>query len=335
MSAAQCTRLFTRNIPQVRRQRQLQSPRVTLVGTPTPSHNPTIDSEVLPYRLYELSLKKIRKEAHAAEPDLRHVIAGITMQKVVSSVVHDDLLHRVDMIETAKLPRRLPILPGADEPWEHEEITANKTSNPNAWDMESLDQALCEMERATPQTSFDLPNSETRVTSETTSAAQTTPMPEQPNCMHANSGPRSRVTVAPPVVESSAQSTTTTTVITITTTTVSKNVMETPNKTAEDAKTAPDGIQQAKDEDLESLSSGPESEQRSEIGAGMNQHPEFFGCLHCEKLCPWPMAGLHICLWCIRDWKWCAKGAHNQAKASFIWGGEEHNECYMCQFAGM
>lgn len=186
-----------------------------------------------------------------------------------------------------------------------------------------------------PQTSIDLPNSETRVTSETTSAAQTTPMPEQPNCMHADSGHHSRVTVAPPVVESSAQSTTTTTVITISTTTVSKNVTETSNKPAEGAKTAPDSIQQVKDEDLESLSSGPEPEQQSEIGAGTNRHPEFFGCLHCEKLRPWPMAGLHICLLCIRDWKWCVKGAHNQAKASFIWDGEEHDECYMCQFAGI
>ncbi|KAJ5187885.1 hypothetical protein N7449_010879 [Penicillium cf. viridicatum] len=186
-----------------------------------------------------------------------------------------------------------------------------------------------------PQTSIDLTNSETRVTPETTSAAQTTPMPEQPNCMHADSGHHSRVTVAPPVVESSAQSTTTTTVITISTTTVSKNGTETSNKPAEDAKTAQDGIQQVKDEDLESLSSGPESEQQGEIGAGTNQRPEFFGCLHCEKLRPWPMAGLHICLLCIRDWKWCAKGAHNQAKASFIWDGEEHNECYMCHFAGI
>ncbi|KAJ5876589.1 hypothetical protein N7455_000054 [Penicillium solitum] len=168
-----------------------------------------------------------------------------------------------------------------------------------------------------------------RVTSETTSAAQTTPMPEQPDCMHAGSGHHSRVTVTPPVIESSAQSTTTTTVITISTTTVSRNVTETSKKPAEDAKTAPDSIQQAKDEDLESLSSGPESEQQSEIGAGTNQHPESFGCLHCEKLRPWPMAGLHICLLCIRDWKWCAKGAHNQAKASFIWGGEEHDECYV------
>ncbi|KAJ5823834.1 hypothetical protein N7447_006174 [Penicillium robsamsonii] len=147
MSTTQCTRLFARNIPQVRRGRQLQSPRVTLVGTPTPSQNPTIDSDRLPYRLYELSLRKIRQEAHAREPDLRHVIAGLAMQKVVSTAVHDDLLHRVDMIETTK-PPRLPIFPGADEPWEHEEITPCQTSNPNAWDIASLDQALCEMERA-------------------------------------------------------------------------------------------------------------------------------------------------------------------------------------------
>lgn len=186
-----------------------------------------------------------------------------------------------------------------------------------------------------PQASIDLTNSETRVTTETTSAAQTTPTSEQPNCMRTDSGHHSRVTVAPPVVESSAQSTTTTTVITISTTTVSNNVTETSNKPAEDAKSAQDGIQQVKDEDLESLSSGPESEQQSEIDAGTNQRPEFFSCLHCEKLRPWPMAGLHICLLCIRDWKWCEKGAHNQAKASFIWDGEEHNECYMCHFAGI
>ncbi|KAJ5374349.1 hypothetical protein N7517_006355 [Penicillium concentricum] len=147
MSTTQCTRLITRNIPQVRRGRQLQTSRVTLVGTPTPSQNPTIDSDRLPYRLYELSLRKIRQEAHAREPDLRHVIAGLAMQKVVSTAVHDDLRHRVDMIETTQ-PPRLPILPGADEPWEHEEITQRQMSNPNAWDIESLDQALCEMERA-------------------------------------------------------------------------------------------------------------------------------------------------------------------------------------------
>lgn len=186
-----------------------------------------------------------------------------------------------------------------------------------------------------PQTSTDLTNSETRVTSESTGAAQTTPMPEQPNCTHADPSHQSRVTVAPPVVESSAQSTTTTTVITISTTSVSKNVEKTSNKLGEDAKTAADGIQQIKDEDLEAVSNGPESEQQSEIGTGTNQNPEFFGCLHCEKLRPGIMAGLHICLLCIRDWKWCVKGAHKQAKASFIWDGKEHDECYMCQYAGM
>ncbi|KAJ6069230.1 hypothetical protein N7499_011117 [Penicillium canescens] len=143
----QCTRILTRNIPQVRQRRQLQNPRMTLVASPVPSQNPTIDSERLPYRLYELSLKKIRKEAHAAEPDLRHVIAGISMQKVVAGAVHDDLLHRVDMLEE-KAPRSLPVLPGADEPWEHEELASDSRHNPNAWDMESLDQALCEMEIA-------------------------------------------------------------------------------------------------------------------------------------------------------------------------------------------
>ncbi|CAG8893427.1 unnamed protein product [Penicillium egyptiacum] len=159
-------------------------------------------------------------------------------------------------------------------------------------------------------------------------------MPEQPKCLHADSGYHSRVTVAPPVVESSAQSKTTTTVITISTA-VSKKLTEKSVKVEEDTETAQRGIQEAKDEDQESLSSRPDSEQQSKIGAGANQRPEFFGCLHCEKLRPRPMAGLHICLLCIRDWKRCAKGAHNQAKASFLWDGQEHDERYICHVAGI
>ncbi|KAJ6125595.1 hypothetical protein N7471_012912 [Penicillium samsonianum] len=186
-----------------------------------------------------------------------------------------------------------------------------------------------------PQTDIHTSNSETGTFSESTSAVPKTTMSMQPNCLHADSSHSSRVTVAPPVVESSAQSTTTTTVITISTTVVSKNVTETTTKPEQDAKTAQDGTQQVKDEDKETLSSGPESEQQSEIEAGINQRPEFFGCLHCEKLRPWPMAGLHICLLCIRDWKWCTKGEHNQAKANFLWHGKEHDECYMCYFAGI
>lgn len=141
----QCTRLLTRNIPQVRK-RQLQHPHITLGGS-LPSQNPTIDSKRLPYRLYELSLQKIRKEAHAAEPDLRHVIAGISMQKVVSSLVHDDLLQQVDSIKSVK-PPRLPLLPGADESWEHDELGSDPTSHSGVWDLQTLDQALGEMERA-------------------------------------------------------------------------------------------------------------------------------------------------------------------------------------------
>lgn len=69
------------------------------------------------------------------------------MQKVVAGAVHDDLLHKVDMLEEHQ-PRKFPMLPGCDEPWEHEEVASDAKNNPNAWDMEALDQALCEMEIA-------------------------------------------------------------------------------------------------------------------------------------------------------------------------------------------
>ncbi|KAJ5170068.1 uncharacterized protein N7500_002851 [Penicillium coprophilum] len=189
--------------------------------------------------------------------------------------------------------------------------------------------------KSAPQTKTHLSDSETEHTLASTGAAPTTTLPEQPKHVHADSGHHIHVTVAPPVVERSAQSTTTTTVITFSTTTVSKDVTETQSKPVEDAKSARDCPQEVKEEDLESLSSGPGSEPQSEISGSSNQRPEFFGCLHCEKLRPWPMAALHICLLCIRDWKWCAKGAHNQAKASFLWDDVEHDECYICYFAGI
>lgn len=185
-----------------------------------------------------------------------------------------------------------------------------------------------------PQKNIRISNSQAGMASESTSATPTTTAPEQPKCLYAGASHHSRVTVTPPVVETSAQSTTTTTVITISTIT-SKNVTETSIKVEEDTKTAQSGIQQVEDENPESLSSGPESEQQSEASSSANQRPELFACLHCERLRPWPMAGLHICLLCIRDWKWCAKGAHNQAKVNFLWDDQEHDECYMCHFAGI
>ncbi|KAJ5466188.1 hypothetical protein N7530_009975 [Penicillium desertorum] len=162
-------------------------------------------------------------------------------------------------------------------------------------------------------------SSQAGITSESTSSAPTCTVPDQPKNLHTDSSHHSRVTVAPPVVESSAQSTTTTTVITISTI-ASKNVTETSIKVEEDTKTAQRGIQQVEDETLESLSSGPESEQQNEPSSYTNQRPEFFGCLHCEKLRPWPMAGLHICLLCIRDWKWCAKGGPQSSQGEFLVG---------------
>ena len=67
------------------------------------------------------------------------------MQKNVSSAVQSDLLRQVDVLESRR--PRVPLLPGADEPWEHEEVVSEPGS-PSVWDMESLDQALYEMERA-------------------------------------------------------------------------------------------------------------------------------------------------------------------------------------------
>ena len=183
-------------------------------------------------------------------------------------------------------------------------------------------------------TSIHISSPQAGTTSESTGLAPTFTVPKQHKCFHTDSGHHSRVTVAPPVVESSAQSTTTTTVITISTIT-SKNEVETSTKVEENTEAAQRGTQQVKNEDPECLPSRPESWLQSEGSLGTNQRPEFFGCLHCEKLRPWPMAGLHICLLCIRDWKWCAKGAHNQAKASFLWDDQEHDECYMCHFAGI
>ncbi|KAJ5206579.1 hypothetical protein N7491_002806 [Penicillium cf. griseofulvum] len=184
-----------------------------------------------------------------------------------------------------------------------------------------------------PQTNQHPSNLETGPTSPSTSAAPTNAMPDQSKHLHAGFGHRSWVTVAPPVVESSAQSTTTTTVITFSTTTISKNVTGTPPESEEDTRSTQHHHQEVRDEDLESISSGVGCRPQSEIGESTDQRPEFFGCLHCENLRPWPMAALHICLLCIRDWKWCAKGAHNQAKANFLWDGVEHDECYVCHFA--
>lgn len=68
------------------------------------------------------------------------------MQKVVSSLVHDDLLHQVDTLKSVK--PQLPLLPGADEPWEYDELGSDSTSHSGVWNLQTLDQALGEMERA-------------------------------------------------------------------------------------------------------------------------------------------------------------------------------------------
>lgn len=105
-------------------------------------------------------------------------------------------------------------------------------------------------------------------------------------------------------------------------------------KSEEDTKTEQDVPKPAASEYSEPPPSEPSLEQRSDVEPSAKERRELFNCLHCEKLRPWPLAALHICLMCIRDWKWCEKGSHNQAKANFLWNGEEHDECYVCYFAG-
>lgn len=105
-------------------------------------------------------------------------------------------------------------------------------------------------------------------------------------------------------------------------------------KREEDTKAEEDVPKPAMGEYPESPLSESFSEQQSDGEPRAKERPELFSCLHCEQLRPWPLVALHICLMCIRDWKWCEKGSHNQAKANFLWNGEEHDECYMCYFTG-
>lgn len=180
------------------------------------------------------------------------------------------------------------------------------------------------------QTNINISNSSSRVVP-TTNADTAQTESEPMKCSQADPSIYPGLTIAAPVVESSAQGITTRTVITISTTTTN-NTSGRPTNLDNHPKTEEDATEQAEDEDLEFFSSRLSSEEPSDTGPHSHQRPELFECLHCENLRPWPMAALHICMMCIRDWKWCEKGSHNRAKANFMWNGVEHDECYMCFF---
>lgn len=133
----QCSRILTRNIPPSLNRRGRGQLRV-VNATPEPSlqtHNPSTDSDQLTYRLCELSLQKMQKEARADEPDLRHVLACNLMQHVAQQ----DLLHRIDTLQSNAGVQALPLLPGADEPL---------LSEDDVWYLRALELAVSDLERA-------------------------------------------------------------------------------------------------------------------------------------------------------------------------------------------
>lgn len=131
----QATRVVTRNLPPSLNRRRKQLRVVNATPPPScPTNNPSTDSDQLAYRLCELSLQKIQKEARACEPDIRHVLACTSMQRLAQQ----DLLHRLDTLQHAINIPAMPLLPGADEPLlEEDEL-----------DMRSLEIAVSELETA-------------------------------------------------------------------------------------------------------------------------------------------------------------------------------------------
>ncbi|KAJ5280473.1 hypothetical protein N7478_005845 [Penicillium angulare] len=133
----QATRAITRSLPPSlnRGRKQLRVVNSTPLPSSYATHNPPTDSDQLAYRLCELSLQKIQKEARACEPDIRHVLACTSMQRLAQQ----DLLYRLDTLQTAMYVPALPLLPGADEPLFEEE---------DEMDMKSLQIAVSELETA-------------------------------------------------------------------------------------------------------------------------------------------------------------------------------------------
>lgn len=134
----QCTRIVARQISPALPHKRPQKLRTALIKAEPPNvapQNPSSDSDQLAYRLCELSLRKMQKEAIASEPDLRHLLASSSMQRMAQQ----DLSHRLDALQTAVRLYSTPLLPGADEPYTEED---------EVWDMGELQLAVSELEKA-------------------------------------------------------------------------------------------------------------------------------------------------------------------------------------------
>ncbi|KAJ5591466.1 uncharacterized protein N7459_001835 [Penicillium hispanicum] len=134
----QASRIISRNLAPsygVRGRKRLRVVNVPANAPLFAAHNPSLDSDQLAYRLCELSLQKIQKEARASEPDLRHVLACTSMQRLAQQ----DLLHRLATLQTSLGIQGIPLLPGCDELPIPEE---------DEMDMRSLEIAVNELETA-------------------------------------------------------------------------------------------------------------------------------------------------------------------------------------------
>lgn len=137
----QATRTITRNLPSGLSLRRRQ--HITTAHSPAPNlkpqllspNNPPIDSDQLAYRLCELSLQKMQKEARASEPDIRHVLACNSLRRLAQQ----DLLRRLDALQKTINVHSIPLLPGADEFLDLDDDTM---------DMKSLEIAIHELEIA-------------------------------------------------------------------------------------------------------------------------------------------------------------------------------------------
>ena len=118
--------------------------RLRVVNVPNPplfaTHNPSTDSDQRAYRLCELSLQKIQKEARASEPDIRHVLACTSLACTsMQRLAQQDLLQRLDTLQLSLNVQTMPLLPGCDESLLPEE---------EEMDMRSWEIAVNELETA-------------------------------------------------------------------------------------------------------------------------------------------------------------------------------------------
>lgn len=134
----QATRAIARSLPpglNLKPQKQLRVVNVTPTPPSMTNRNAPVDPDQLAYRLCEVSLKKIQKEARRSEPDIRHVLACSSMQRLAQQ----DLVQRLDALQSVLDIPAMPLFPGCDELMISEEDEV---------EMRALETAVSELEIA-------------------------------------------------------------------------------------------------------------------------------------------------------------------------------------------